>query len=162
MTEIRKQLDNRDLPDLILIVLFLRAVKRLFVLIGQSICSDNNVGDPRIRIVSPWEAVLSKDTGVSGGPPTIAGDPMSLSGQKSSKFGRKAQYQSGQKWTKVPFRPNRQSGQDVRKILQHEPQSGQIFGRPQAPGRRPHFSTCLTLRLSEFNSQRSTLRASFL
>jgi hypothetical protein len=69
MTEIRKQLDNRDLPDLILIVLFLRAVKRLFVLIGQSICSDNNVGDPRI----PWEAVLSKDTGVSGAQYSING-----------------------------------------------------------------------------------------
>ena len=49
MPEIRKQLDNRDLPDLILIVLFLRAVKDLFVLIGQSICSNNNVGDPTIR-----------------------------------------------------------------------------------------------------------------
>ena len=51
MPEIRKQLDNRDIHDLILIVLFLRAVitcqPRLFVLIGQSICSDNNVGDPR-------------------------------------------------------------------------------------------------------------------
>ena len=46
---------------------------------------------------------------------------------KKSDFGQKAWYQSGQKWTKVPKRPNRLSGQEDWKMLQHEHQSGQIL-----------------------------------